>query len=93
MTRGNTPASCFFCWGVVLGAKAFASFSNSALVITVLQSPEDVFSEAAFAPAVVAVFAAVALGCAGQTPLIVNTGALAGTEADVSAGGFASFSA
>jgi hypothetical protein len=62
-------------------------------VITVLHSPEDVFSEVALAPAVVVVFAVVVLGCAGQTPLIVNTGALAETEADVSAGGFASFSA
>jgi len=76
----------------VFGAKAAASFSNSAFVMTVLQSAEVPFEAAA--GFVVAPFAAAAvLAGAEQTPLIVNTAAVAGTEADVSAAGFASFSA
>src|SRR5437879_3700624 len=35
---GRTLASCFFCWGEAFGASALASFSNSALVMMVLQS-------------------------------------------------------
>src|SRR5215467_10087188 len=38
ITRGSTPANCFFICGFALGANALISLSNSALVMTVLQS-------------------------------------------------------
>src|ERR1700685_142303 len=65
--------------------RPLANFSNSALVMTVWQSPGEVFAaaEAGFA---VPVLAAAVFGIAGQTPLTVMTGALDGTEAELSGG-------
>src|SRR5215467_1965607 len=73
ITRGRTPASCFFCCAFALGAKAFTSFSNSALVIMVLQSEELL----------------AACACELQTPVIVRTAASLGTDAEVSAAAWA----
>src|ERR1700722_7632342 len=89
MKRGRTPASCFFTWGATLGATALASFSNSALVMTVLQSAAGVFAAVSFAE--VAGFASVPLAAAGlvcpeHTPITVITGASGGTAAELSAG-------
>src|SRR5271170_6032190 len=90
---GSTPPSCLLTCGVTLGARAPASFSNSALVMIVLQSAAGAFVAAVFVAAVfvaaVAGFAAVPLtvavfGCAAQTPVMVITAALSGTDADVS---------
>src|ERR1700722_2446314 len=73
----------------MLGAMPLASFSNSALVITVLQSDGEalVAVEAGLAAPV---FATAAFGAAGQTPFTVSTGASGGTAAAVS-GGAAAF--
>src|SRR5579864_1984299 len=68
--RGRTLASCFFCCGEAFGASALASFSNSALVMIVLQSAA----------------ALAAAGFSAHTPVMVRTGASAGTDAEVSAG-------
>src|ERR1700757_1470298 len=70
--RGHTEANCFFNCGVTLGLKPLASFSNSALVMTVLQSAAGLFS--AEDVAAVAGFAATPLaeagfGCGAQIPL------------------------
>src|SRR5262252_2767232 len=70
ITRKRTPANCFFCCGFALGAKAFTSFSNSALVMTVLQS-EELLVDCDGA-------------CELQTPVMVRTAASLGTEAEVS---------
>jgi hypothetical protein len=82
--RGHTEANCFFNCGVTLGLKPLASFSNSALVITVLQSVAGLFSPVDFAA--VAGFAAAGLGCGEHTPLTVMTAAAGGTAAELSAG-------
>ena len=87
--RGHTEANCFFNCGVTLGLKPLASFSNSALVITVLQSVAGLFSAgdvAAVAGFAAAPFAAAGLGCGEHTPLTVMTAAVGGTAAEVSAG-------
>src|SRR5258708_9447045 len=91
--RGYTAANWCFSWGVTLGARPFASRSNSAFVITVLQSGEDalepcavVFSAPALSEAVLLGAAVVVLAGTGHTPLIVNTGASGGTDADLSTG-------
>src|ERR1700757_3611518 len=85
MRRGRTLASCFFICGVMLGARLLASCSNCSLVMTVLQSAGEVlagvFAEAGLAAAPLA---AAGLGCAAHTPSMVRTGALAGTDAEVS---------
>jgi hypothetical protein len=69
------------------GDKLLASFSNSALVITVLQSAADTLDCGVLAP--VAGLAAVAweagLGCGEHTPFTVMTAAVSGTDSDVSA--------
>jgi hypothetical protein len=69
------------------GAKLLASFSNSALVITVLQSAGAALDGEVLAP--VAGLAAMAweagLGCGEHTPFTVMTAALSGTDSDVSA--------
>src|ERR1700740_2917457 len=78
----------------MLGDKPFAIFSNSALVITVLQSAAGVLeaadsAECFEAGAVVlsdAVFAEIVLEAVEHTPFMVNTGASGGTEAEVSTG-------
>src|SRR5579864_8852185 len=71
---GRMVASCFFICGVTLGARWLARVSNSALVMTVLQSAEDL--------------AAAVFACAGDghTPLTVITAAVGGTAADGSPG-------
>src|SRR5258708_13218352 len=88
--RGYTAANWCFSWGVTLGARPFASRSNSAFVMTVLQSAAGVFEAVLSAPvlsgAVLADAAVVVLAGAGHTPLIVNTGASGGTDADLSTG-------
>src|SRR5258708_27687570 len=88
--RGYTAANWCFSWGVTLGARPFASRSNSAFVMTVLQSAAGVFDAVLSAPvlsgAVLADAAVVVWAGAGHTPLIVNTGASGGTDADLSAG-------
>src|ERR1700730_11292417 len=87
--RGYTAANWCFSCGVTLGARPFASRSNSAFVMTVLQSAAGVL-EGSFVAAVVfaaRVFAAAVVVLAGaHTPLIVNTGASGGTDADLSTG-------
>src|SRR4029077_4903289 len=92
MTPGNTLASCFLTCGVRLGATALASFSNWALVMTVLQSAGGVFAAGGFGGVAglgeVAV-AAAGLGCGGHTPTTVITAASAGTDAEVSTGAWA----
>src|SRR4029077_4260737 len=76
----------------MLGDKLFAIFSNSAFVITVLQSAAAVLEGESVALAVeaedlsAAAFAADGFGAGGQTPFIVRTGASGGTAAEVSAG-------
>src|ERR1700704_4354066 len=87
--RGYTAANWCFSWGVTLGARPFASRSNSAFVMIVLQSAAGVLegSFAVFAAVVVVdvVFAAaVAVLAGGHTPLMVNTAASGGTDADLS---------
>src|SRR3981081_1015607 len=89
--RGYTAANWCFSWGVTLGARPFASRSNSAFVMTVLQSAAGVLegSFAVFSAVVVAevVFAAAVVVLAGgHTPLIVAAGASGGTDADLSTG-------
>src|SRR3981081_916625 len=91
--RGYTAANWCFSCGVTLGARPFASRSNSAFVMTVLQSAAGVFAAcpASFsAPvlpaAVLPDAAAVVVLAGGHTPLIVNTGASGGTDADLSTG-------
>jgi hypothetical protein len=84
---GSMPASCFLNCGVMLGEIPLASFSNSALVITVLHSTAGAF-------AAVPGFAAVAsdetgLGVAAHTPFTVITAACGETEAEVSGPSFA----
>src|SRR5579864_590810 len=86
MNFGNTLASCFFNCGVTFGATPLASFSNSALVTTVLQSAEEALGAVALAGAAAAPLAAAGFGVAAHTPSIVMTAASAGTEADLSAG-------
>src|ERR1017187_6043989 len=87
INRGRTPASCFLTWGVTFGAAALASFSNWALVMTVLQSAAGVFVAAVLAAVTgFAVPALAVLGSAEHTPLIVITAASGGTAAEVSAG-------
>src|SRR5579862_879110 len=97
---GSRLASCFFICGVTLGARWPASVSNSALVMTVLQSAVDDFGVAALGAVVdlavadfvpVAEFAAVPLarvgrGLSGQTPSMVITAAVGGMDAESSAG-------
>jgi hypothetical protein len=68
--------------------------------MTVLQPAAGAFSSSSSLSLVVlaagfaaAPFAAAVFGCAAHTPLIVITAAVAGTDADISAGGFASLSA
>src|SRR5579863_4362142 len=82
MIRGRRLANCLFNCGVMLGLKPAASFSNSALVMVVLQSAAGVFVALAGFAAVP--LAAAGLGCAGQTPWIVITTAVGGTAAAVS---------
>src|ERR1039457_6701313 len=60
INRGRTPANCFFNCGVTLGDTPLASFSNSALVITVLQSAAGAFGAVAGFAAIP--FAAAAVG-------------------------------
>src|ERR1017187_5642451 len=89
INRGRTPANCFFNCGVTLGDTPLASFSNSALVITVLQSAAGVFAAGAFSAVAgfdARPFAAAALGCAEHTPIIVITAAARGTAAEGSDG-------
>src|SRR5579863_2116050 len=89
ISLGNMLANCFFCCGVMLGATPFASFSNSALVMTVLQSVAEVFAAGTFGAAsdfAAAALVAAALGVAGQTPCTVMTAASSGTDADMSGG-------
>src|SRR5947209_19619349 len=99
MNLGRTPASCRFICGLMgavgFGATALASLSNSDLVIVVLQSAEDDFTDAGFAVVedlVAVAFVAAGLVSAGHTPTTVITTASSGTEAEVS-GGVAGFEA
>src|ERR1700690_2776672 len=93
MTRGSTPASCFFTCGVMLGVRALANFSNCAFVMTVLQSAAGMVVAGVFAAVAgfvvvpAAVFATAGWGFAGQTPVTVSTTASGGTEADRSGSG------
>src|ERR1700722_6842450 len=61
--RGKTLANCCFSCGVMLGDTPLASFSNSALVMMVLQSPAGAFAAGALAEA--GAEAAAAFGTAG----------------------------
>src|SRR5580704_2277323 len=84
---GRTPASCFRNCGVRLGASALASFSSSALVMTVLQSAGALAARVfAAAAGLAALPGAAALGLAGHTPITVITGAPGGIAAEVSTG-------
>src|SRR5260221_14215161 len=89
MRRGNTLANCFFNCGVMFGETPFASFSNSALVITVLQSAGEAFAAGAFdavSDVAAAALGAAAFGVAGHTPITVITAASAGKGSEVSGG-------
>src|SRR5579863_4772218 len=74
---GRSDPNCFFICGVTLGARWPARVSNSALVMTVLQSAGDVFGAAVlaavtvFVPFAGVVLARVGLGLSGQTPSMV----------------------
>jgi hypothetical protein len=92
INRGRTAASCFLNCGVTLGDTPLASFSNSALVITVWQSPAGVFAAGVFAAVCgfdAVALAAAAVGCVEHTPLTVITAAVGGTAAELSAGAWA----
>src|SRR5579864_1476696 len=90
--RGRTVASWCFSCGVILGDKPLAIFSNSALVMMVLQSAGFLDADAAGALAAGAPslppagFCAGVFGAGGHTPLMVSTGASGGTAAGFSAG-------
>src|SRR5579862_4285906 len=70
----------------MLGARLLASCSNCALVITVLQSAEDLVGVLSDAGLAEVPLAAAGLGWGAHTPSMVSTGALAGTDAEVSTG-------
>src|SRR5579864_5347164 len=67
---GRMAANCFFICGVTLGARWLARVSNSALVMTVLQSAAEDFVAVVLAPVAAVPLAAAVLVCAGHTPLI-----------------------
>src|SRR5579864_3320871 len=73
---GRMVASCFFICGVTLGARWLARVSNSALVMTVLQSAAEDFVAVVLAPVAAVPLAAALLVRAGHTPLIVMTAAV-----------------